>query len=126
LVRALQKGLGMKTTLWAMLAVLSLASVGAAAAAKPAKAPVKQVAISVTADGFQPAEVRTKAGQPLRLVVTRTTERTCATELVIKDLGITKALPLGQPVTIDLQPTKDGRLRYACGMDMIAGVIVVE
>src|SRR5262249_34899415 len=107
---------------------VSLAGLGAAgcatATAKPAEP--RTVAVSVTSDGFQPAEIKTKAGEPLRLVVTRKTDRTCAKEIVIKDLGIDKSLPLDEAVAIDLTPKKDGQLRYACSMDMVAGTIVVE
>jgi plastocyanin domain-containing protein len=38
--------------------------------------------------------------RPVTLVITRETGRTCAKEIVIKDHGIEKALPLGQPVTV--------------------------
>jgi plastocyanin domain-containing protein len=115
----------MKSMLKALLAAVTFSAVGACASAG-AKAGPRQVDISVTSDGFQPAEIKTKAGEPLRLVVTRKTDRTCAKEIVIKDLGIDKALPLNEAVTIDLTPKKDGRLRYACSMDMISGTIVVE
>lgn len=84
------------------------------------------IAMSVTSEGFVPAEVRVKAGQPVRLVVTRKVERTCATDIVIKDFGINKPLPLNQAVEVDFTPAKPGKVRYACAMDMIAGVIVVE
>ena len=40
--------------------------------------------------------------------------------------GIQKALPLHQAVEVDFTPQKTGKIRYACAMDMIAGVIVVE
>ena len=59
-------------------------------------------------------------------MVTRQVERTCATEIVIKDQGINEKLPLGQPVTVAFTPKKSGSIRYACGMDMISGVLVVE
>jgi plastocyanin domain-containing protein len=84
------------------------------------------VEISVTAEGFVPAEVKVKAGQPVKLVVTRQVEGTCATDIVIKDFGVQKALPLHQAVEVDFTPVKAGKVRYACAMDMIAGVIVVE
>ena len=82
--------------------------------------------IAVTGDGFVPASIRVKQGQPVKLVVTRKTDRTCATEIVIKDAGINQKLPLNQPVAVEFTPKKSGQLRYACGMDMISGVIVVE
>jgi len=84
------------------------------------------IEIAVTSDGFVPTNLKVKQGQPVKLVVTRKTERTCATEIVIKDQGIDRKLPLNQPVVIAFTPKKTGQLRYACGMDMISGVIVVE
>ncbi|MBK8480176.1 MAG: cupredoxin domain-containing protein [Proteobacteria bacterium] len=84
------------------------------------------VALTVTSEGFVPAQVKASAGRPLELVVTRTVERTCASDLVIKDYGINRPLPLNQAVRVSFTPTKPGRIRYACAMDMIAGVIVVE
>jgi plastocyanin domain-containing protein len=100
---------------------------GAGAKAAPATQKAGQaIEMSVTADGFLPASVKVRKGQPVKLVVTRKTERTCATEIVIKELGINQKLPLNQPVTVEFTPTKSGQLRYACGMDMISGVLIVE
>jgi plastocyanin len=84
------------------------------------------IEVAVTGDGFVPARIKVQKGQKVRLVVTRKTDRTCATEIVIKDQGINKKLPLNQPVTVEFTPSKSGQIRYACAMDMIAGVIVVE
>jgi plastocyanin domain-containing protein len=102
---------------------------GGLAQAKPAtgnKGQEQVVNIEVTSAGFVPAQIKTKANQPMRLLVTRKTDRTCAKEIVIKDFGINKPLPLNQPVEITFTPSKPGQIRYACGMDMIAGVITVE
>lgn len=84
------------------------------------------IEVAVTSDGFVPANIKVKQGQPVKLVVTRKTERTCATEIVIKDQGINQKLPLNQAVVVEFTPKKAGQLRYACGMDMISGVIMVE
>jgi plastocyanin domain-containing protein len=84
------------------------------------------IEVAVTSDGFVPANIKVRQGQKVRLVVTRKTDRTCATEIVIKDQGINQALPLNRPVTVEFTPRKTGQIRYACGMDMISGVIVVE
>jgi plastocyanin len=100
-------------------------------AAQPAAATAVQQAgqaieIQVTGEGFVPDNIKVKKGQLVRLVVTRKTDRTCATEIVIRDQGINQKLPLNKAVTIEFTPSKSGQLRYACGMDMISGVIVVE
>jgi plastocyanin domain-containing protein len=67
-----------------------------------------------------------KHGKPVQLVVTRRVERTCATDIVSKDLGVDQALPLDKPVTVKLTPKKAGEYRFACAMDMIAGTLHVE
>lgn len=98
-----------------------------AVAARPDRAGKAQlVSLEVTGEGFVPARAAVKAGAPVKLVVTRKTERTCATEIVIRDYGIVKPLPLGQPVEVALTPRSPGPIRYACAMDMIAGVLVAE
>ncbi len=86
---------------------------------------VRTVDMSVTEDGFVPAKVKALRGEKLRLVVTRKTDRTCATEIVIPNYQINAKLPLNKPVTVELTPKASGEIRYACGMDMIAGVILV-
>ncbi len=98
----------------------------AMAKGKTAKTQEQVFTIEVTQEGFVPAEIKAKAGKPVKLVVTRKVERTCATEIVIKDFGINKPLPLNQPVEVTFTPDKPGKYRYACGMDMIKGVILVE
>ncbi len=122
----------------ALLVPLALAAWGAWAGephgkhapAKPdtvAKAPAaRTVEMTVTQAGFVPAEIKVKKGEPLKLVITRKTERTCATEIVVKDYGIRKELPLDKPVEVAFTPQKAGSIRYACGMDMIAGVLIVD
>jgi plastocyanin domain-containing protein len=104
-----------------LLAALPLSMAASGAKAEPAP-----IAISVTRDGFVPASIKVKKGEKVTLVVTRQVERTCATEIVIKEQGINEKLPLGKPVTVAFTPKKSGSLRYACGMDMISGVLVVE
>jgi plastocyanin len=84
------------------------------------------VNVTVTKDGFVPERVTVKKGQPVKLVVTRKVDRTCATEIVMKDFGVNQPLPLDKPVTVTVTPRKAGDYRFACGMDMIAGTLKVE
>jgi plastocyanin domain-containing protein len=86
----------------------------------------QQVRIAVTEKGFEPASVTVQAGQPVTLLVTRKTDRTCATELVLEEHGIDEELPRGRTVAIRFTPEQTGTLQYACGMDMIKGQIVVQ
>ena len=106
----------------ASIAILVVAGTSAALATVREQ----RINIAVTIKGFEPATLRVKAGQPVRLVVTRKTERTCATEIVLRDYLIHKPLPLKKPVEVLFTPTKAGTIRYACAMDMIAGKLIVE
>jgi plastocyanin domain-containing protein len=113
------------------LLALPLLSLLAAPAIAAEKAPAtvtaaRKIEISVTEDGFVPAEIKVKQGEALALAITRKTDKTCATEIVIKEYGINQKLPLGKTVTVNLTTKKAGKVRYACAMDMIAGTLVVE
>lgn len=83
--------------------------------------------LEVTEHGFTPSPVEVKAGEPLTLVVTRKTEDTCATEIVFDDPPLKRDLPLNQPVTLELTPSRPGEIVYGCAMDkMIAGRLLVK
>jgi plastocyanin domain-containing protein len=56
---------------------------------------------------------------------TRHTDQTCATEIAIPAYGITRALPLDQPVTVEFVPVA-GESAFQCGMGMLAGTLVVR
>ena len=86
----------------------------------------QRVSITVTEQGFEPAVVNVKAGQPVTMLVKRTTDQTCATEVVMKEHNINQPLPLNQEVEITFTPAKSGDLVYACAMDMYKGTVHVE
>ncbi len=106
--------------------LLGVATATPASASSHTTKHVRTVEIAVTSDGFVPAEITAKPGETLKLVVTRKVERTCANEIVMKDFGVNQPLPLDKPVTVTVKPKKAGEYRYACGMDMIAGVLKVD
>jgi plastocyanin domain-containing protein len=116
----------MRPFLLLALAALSLGLPAAAAEPGPQKKAGKTVQVTVTDDGFVPDRIEARKGEPLTLVVTRKTERTCATEIVIKEYGINQPLPLDKPVTVAFTPTRSGQVKYVCGMDMIAGTLVIQ
>jgi plastocyanin domain-containing protein len=114
----------MPSSLLALSLALSL-SVAPDQAARAA-APVR-LAVSVTAEGFVVAAPRAlQAGQPVTLVVTRSVERTCATDIVLKDFGISRPLPLNTPVEVTFVPKKKGKVHFSCAMDMVSGDLTVE
>jgi hypothetical protein len=102
------------------------AAAAPAEARKPGDGP-RVVNLSVTEKGYEPSPVQLKKDEPVKLVVTRTTEQTCATEVVMKEYGINTPLPLNTPVEIAFTPNKTGTLTYGCAMNqMISGVFMVE
>lgn len=86
----------------------------------------QRVEVQVNAGGYEPSEVEARAGQPLTLVFTRTTDQGCGHELSIPSEDITRELPLDEPVAVTFTPRETGEIRFTCGMDMYDGKIVVR
>jgi plastocyanin domain-containing protein len=104
---------------------MMIGAVGAAQAAEPKKE--RRIEISVTDNGFEPTPIKVKKGEPLKLVVTRLTDATCAKKLVLDEAKISADLPLNKAVELAFTPTKTGEIKYGCAMGkMVAGVLIVE
>ena len=87
---------------------------------------IQTVAVTVTATAFEPSRVALDPGVPARIVFTRTSDKTCATQVVFPSLGTGPVdLPLGEPVTVDVPASASGEIAFACGMDMLRGTLVV-
>jgi len=85
------------------------------------------VEMTVSPRGFEPNTVTVPVGTATTLVFTRTTERTCATDIVFPALDIGPVdLPMNEAVSIKVTPTETGTFTFACGMDMIRGSLVVQ
>jgi plastocyanin domain-containing protein len=108
------------------LALLAALSAGASSNATHTSAKPRRIAVTVTQKGFEPATIPVKVGEPVVLVVTRRTTHTCATEIVIADRKLRKKLPLDTAVEVPYTAKKAGSVRFACGMDMIAGALVAQ
>ncbi len=111
------------------------ASVTAPVAAKPAETPKpveaaatgRVIDLQVTAEGFVPANLKVKANEALTLRITRKTDETCATEILIEGTDINVPLPLEKTVSVNWTPKKAGAVKYGCAMDkMVGGVLLVE
>ena len=61
-------------------------------------------AVTIIADekGFTPSEVRATRGAPLTLIFKRTSDNTCAKEVVFPELKVRRPLPLNQAVAVAL------------------------
>jgi plastocyanin domain-containing protein len=110
------------------LLVVLAAPAGCARTAPPAERAESGAVVQVTVDGqgFHPDRIPAKVGEPVTLVVTRTTDETCGTEIVVPAMAIDRKLPLNEKVEITLTPQARGEIAFACGMDMLKGTIVVD
>ena len=82
--------------------------------------------IVVSKDGFTPNEVSLSAEKGVKLAFIRVDADNCADEVVFRDLNITKKLPVGEVVTIEIPKGKTGDINFACGMDMMKGKVVIQ
>lgn len=109
----------------ALSAVIASASVMTASSA-PAVTSGTTVAVKVDGDGFTPSSATFKKGEHAQLIFTRTSDKTCAKEVVFPELNLKKALPLNEAVAIDV-PTADARtLTFQCGMGMYKSSVTVR
>jgi plastocyanin domain-containing protein len=81
--------------------------------------------VEINDKGFEPSSLKLKAGVPAKVTFVRKTDEGCAKEVVIKEYGINRQLPLNEPVTVEFTPRK-GEFTFACGMDMLKGKLIVE
>lgn len=85
-----------------------------------------EYAIAITDKGFEPAQTTIPKGQAITLVFTRTTEQTCAKEVVFPALKQRHPLPLNEPVRVNIPASAEGTISYFCGMNMLSGSVIVR
>jgi plastocyanin domain-containing protein len=83
----------------------------------------RPIHIAVTENGFEPADVVIPKHEAVTLVFTRTTDKTCATELLFPASGEKHDLPLNQDVKIWLPAGQPDTVRFTCGMSMVEGMV---
>lgn len=105
-----------------LLAAVMVATFGATAGA----AESKTVNVAVTENGFEPSSVDVKAGTDVTLKVTRKTDTTCATQLQVGSKKEKVDLPLNKAVSVKVGKVEKGEIRFACGMDMLSGLIIAK
>jgi plastocyanin domain-containing protein len=115
-----------KKSFVALLTFVLVVTMAISACAQAKKAGEPQTAkVTVNANGFEPASLNLKANVPAKITFTRTSNETCATEVVMPDYKIKQDLPLNKAVVVEFTPTKTGTMAFACGMNMFKGKIIV-
>ena len=85
-----------------------------------------EIQVAVTEDGFEPNKIAVKSGDDVTLVITRKTDQTCATEVIVAGRDMRQELPLNQAVAVKLGKVEPGTIAFACPMDMIKGEVLVR
>ena len=83
---------------------------------------VQTVRITVKG-GYSPQLIQVQAGRPVKLVFDRQESGECSSHVVFNDFNIDKTLPAFQTSTIQLTPPKAGDYPFACGMNMLHGML---
>ena len=86
---------------------------------------VQTASIAVSQSRYTPNVTTVKKGVPLRLTFTADESAGCAREVVFPTLNISRILPVGQTVTLDILPEQAGDLPFQCSIDMSRGKLVV-
>jgi plastocyanin domain-containing protein len=114
---------------------VSLASLGgcdksseASTGSLPPAAP-GELRVVASEHGFLPSSLPIPKGAPGSLATVsfvRTTDQTCATEVVFPELDIKKTLPLNELVAINVPSDSARTITFQCGMGMYKGAVLVK
>jgi plastocyanin domain-containing protein len=97
----------------------------------------KQAVRAVTAGGAQEVMVRVKggydpdvivvdSGRPVRLHFDRQETASCSEMVVFPDFDVSRRLPAGELVTIELTPEAPGEYEFSCQMGMLRGRLIAN
>ncbi len=100
--------------------------VAAGAAVTEKGVPAGATLVTVTDRGYSPAEIVAKSGEGLRLAFRREGNTNCGGKVVFPALGISRDLPAGESVLVELPALKSGTYRFTCGMGMYKGAVVAR
>jgi len=93
-------------------------------AASPADSGLQRFTITVDG-GYEPAALRVRAGQPVRLEFRRIDDGSCTEEVVLGDFNLRVFLPSGKTTAVEFTPQKPGSYLFTCGMGMVHGRLEV-
>lgn len=85
---------------------------------------VQEVTVTVRG-GYDPSEIRVRAGRPVRIVFDRQETNPCSDEVVLSDFAIRRQLPPHRRTAIEFTPNAPGTHEFVCGMGMLHGKVIV-
>jgi hypothetical protein len=93
---------------------------------KEANVPAGAIKVTVSKNGYEPAEIKLEKGKPAKIAFYRSDAENCGGEVVFSKLNITKKLPVGETVLVEFTPQDSGEISFACGMNMMKGKVLVQ
>jgi plastocyanin domain-containing protein len=91
-----------------------------------AKPRVQTAKVEINTKGYQPTSFKLRRGVRARVTFLRTTDATCAKEIVLPDFNIRRAPPLNEPVVVTFTPNNRGTFTFVCGLNMMKGQLIVQ
>ena len=76
--------------------------------------------------GYSPSRIHARPGVPVRLIFDRQESGDCTSRVVFPGLGISADLPAFAETAVDLPAQAPGEYGFACGMNMIHGLLSVD
>ncbi|MEX2393089.1 MAG: cupredoxin domain-containing protein, partial [Actinomycetota bacterium] len=97
----------------------------------------RKMHLAELADGMQSADIvvqgayapnilRVRQGVPLKITFDRREGGECTSQVVFSDLRKSFDLPAFKRTTVTIVPDRVGEIRFACGMNMVHGKLIVE
>jgi plastocyanin domain-containing protein len=80
----------------------------------------------VVKGGYDPDVIVVESGRLVKLHFNRQETAACSEMVVFPDFAVSRELPAGEIVTIELTPEEPGEYEFACQMGMLRGKLVVE
>ena len=86
-----------------------------------------QVVRIVVDGGYRPDLIEgVRPGVPLRLLFDRREGGECTSRVVVPDFKVNAALPAFRTTAVEFTPTSAGEYRFACGINMVSGLLRVQ
>lgn len=85
----------------------------------------RRIAVTVGDSGYEPNTMEVAPNEDVVLEMTRTGESECGRYIVVTGTDTRAELPLNVKVDIPVRAPASGQLVFACGMDMMHGVLKV-
>lgn len=86
----------------------------------------KQEVEVIVNGSYTPNTVVLKQGIPASIIFNRKDPSGCFNEVMFPDFGIHETLPVEKKYNISIDTSKPGEYRYACGMNMFHGKVIIK